>query len=91
MCVIMGRLVVLSVFMLVFGATSTTAQTGQDERCADFTGQAHGLCTAAISNGCFDGVESRACENGVGPAFVQFISRAGVSSSKDNKNKHLSR
>jgi hypothetical protein len=63
MIAIIGRLVVLSVFMLVFGVTSTTAQTGQDERCADFTGQAHGLCTAAVSEGCFDAIESQACDD----------------------------
>ena len=63
MIAIVARLGVLSVFMLVLGVTSTTAQTGQDERCADFTGQAHGLCTAAVSEGCFDGVESQACDD----------------------------
>ncbi len=57
-----GRLVVLSVFMLVLEVTSTRAQTGQDERCAAFSGQAHGLCTAAVAAGCFAGVESQACD-----------------------------
>jgi hypothetical protein len=63
MITIVGHLVVLSVFMLVLGVTSTTAQTGQDERCSAYTGQAHGLCTAAVSEGCFDGVESQICDN----------------------------
>jgi hypothetical protein len=57
-----GRLVVLSVFMLVLGVTSTRAQTGQDERCASYSGQAHGLCTSAVAAGCFDGVVSQACD-----------------------------
>jgi hypothetical protein len=60
---ILGSLVVLSVFMLVFGVATPMAQTGQDDRCADYTEQAHGLCTAAVANGCFDGAESQACEN----------------------------
>ena len=46
---IFGNIVVLSVFMIMFGATSTTAQTGQDERCSGYRGQAHGLCTAAVA------------------------------------------
>jgi hypothetical protein len=64
MIAIVGRLVVLSVFMLVLGVTRTTAQTGRDERCAAYTGQAHGLCTAAVSEGCFDpGVASQECDD----------------------------
>jgi hypothetical protein len=59
---IVGRLVVLSVCMLVFGVTSTRAQTGQDSRCAGYSGQAHGLCTAAVAAGCFDGVQSPDCD-----------------------------
>jgi hypothetical protein len=59
---IVGRLVVLSVFMLVLGVPSTPAQTGQDERCSAFTRQAKGLCTAAVSEGCFDGVQSQECD-----------------------------
>jgi hypothetical protein len=59
---ILGNLVVLSVFMLVFGATSTSAQPGKDPRCSEFTGQAYVLCTAAVSLGCFDGVESHTCD-----------------------------
>jgi hypothetical protein len=59
---IIGRLVMLSVCMLVFGGTRTLAQTGQDARCAAYTGQAHGLCTAAVANGCFDGVQSPDCD-----------------------------
>jgi hypothetical protein len=47
----------------LLGVTSTTAQTGQDERCAAFTRQAHGLYLAAVSEGCFDGVESQACDD----------------------------
>jgi hypothetical protein len=62
MIVIVGRLVVLSVFMLVLGATSTKARNSQDERCEAFTKQAHGICRKAVKKGCFDGVESRACE-----------------------------
>src|SRR5688500_14149449 len=63
MIAIVDRLVVLSVFMLVVGVTSTTAKTGQDERCADFTGKAKRLCMAAVSEGCFDGVDSQACND----------------------------
>ena len=63
MSAIIGSLVVLSVFMLLLGATTAQAQMGEDPRCAMFTGQAHGLCTSALANGCFDGVESNACEN----------------------------
>jgi len=59
---IVGRLVMLSVCMLVFGVMSTQAQTGQDSRCAGYSGQAHGLCTAAVANGCFDGVQSPDCD-----------------------------
>ena len=60
---LVGRLIVLSVCMLVFGVTSTRAQTGQDSRCAGYSGQAHGLCTAAVSEGCFDpGVQSPDCD-----------------------------
>src|SRR5688500_16729413 len=59
---ILGNIVVLSVFMLVLEATSTSAQPGEDPRCSDFTGQAYVLCTAAVSLGCFDGVESHACD-----------------------------
>jgi len=66
MIAIVGRLVVLSGFLLVFGVTSTPAQTGvppgQDPRCANFSGQAKGLCTAAVANGCFDGVQSPDCD-----------------------------
>jgi hypothetical protein len=60
---IVGRLVVLSVFMLGLGVPSTPAQTGQDERCAAYRGQAHGLCTAAVAEGCFDGVQSPECDD----------------------------
>jgi hypothetical protein len=60
---ILGSLIVLSGFMLVFGVTTTMAQTGQDEDCLDYTGKARGLCTAAISEGCFDGVESQECDD----------------------------
>ena len=59
---IVGRLVVLSVCMLVCGVTSTPAQTGQDPRCANFSGQAKGLCTAAVAAGCFEGVQSPDCD-----------------------------
>ena len=59
---IVGGLVVLSVFMLVLGVPSTPAQTGQDARCADYAGQAKDLCTAAVSEGCFDGVQSQECD-----------------------------
>ena len=59
---IVSRLVVLSVCMLVVGSTRTLAQTGQDTRCAAYSGQAHGLCTAAVANGCFDGVQSPDCD-----------------------------
>jgi hypothetical protein len=62
MIAIVGRLVVLSGFLVVCGVTSTPAQTGQDARCAGYSGQAHGLCTAAVSEGCFDGVQSPDCE-----------------------------
>src|SRR5215510_119618 len=58
-----GCLVVLSMFLLVFGVPSTPAQTGQDARCAAYTGKAHGLCTAAVANGCFDGVQSPDCDD----------------------------
>jgi hypothetical protein len=49
--------------MLLLGVPSTPAQTGQDARCAAFSGQAHGLCTAAVSEGCFDGVQSPDCDD----------------------------
>lgn len=62
MIALVGRLVVLSVCMLVFGVTSTRAQTGQDARCANFSGQAKGLCTAAVAAGCFEGVQSPDCD-----------------------------
>jgi hypothetical protein len=58
---IVGRLVVLSVCMLVIGVQSPPAQTGKDALCSEFTGQAHGLCTAAVANGCFDDDQSPAC------------------------------
>ena len=60
---ILGSLVVLSVFVLVFGTTTTMAQPGQDERCSEYTRQAKGLCTAAVANGCFDGEESQECDD----------------------------
>ena len=60
---ILGSLVVLSVFVLVFGTTTPMAQPGQDERCSEYAGQAKGLCTAAVANGCFDGEESQECED----------------------------
>ena len=60
---ILDSLVVLSVFMLVFGATTPMAQTGQDERCSEYTRQAKGLCTAAVSEGCFGGEESQECDD----------------------------
>jgi hypothetical protein len=60
---IVGRLAVLSVFMLLLGVTSTQAQrTGQDPRCANFSGQAKGLCTAAVAAGCFESVQSPDCD-----------------------------
>src|SRR5262245_7543425 len=59
---LVGRVVVLSVCMLVCGVTSTPAQTGQDPRCANFSGQAQGLCTAAVAAGCFEGVQSPDCD-----------------------------
>jgi hypothetical protein len=59
---IVGRLVMLSGFLLVCGVTSVPAQTGQDPRCEEFSGQAKGLCTAAVSNGCFEGVQSPDCD-----------------------------
>ena len=60
---IVGRLAVLSVFMLLLGVTSTQAQsTGLDPRCANFSGQAKGLCTAAVAAGCFEGVQSPDCD-----------------------------
>jgi hypothetical protein len=60
---IIGSLVVLSVFMLIVGATAAQAQTGQDPRCDGFTRQPFGLCVAAVSEGCFDSVESDACDD----------------------------
>jgi len=60
---LVGHLVMLSVCMLICGVPSTRAQTGQDARCAAFSGQAHGLCTAAVANGCFDGVQSPTCDD----------------------------
>jgi hypothetical protein len=53
----------LSALLLLAGFAPARAQTGQDPRCTTFTGQAHGLCTAAVSEGCFDGVESQECED----------------------------
>jgi hypothetical protein len=60
---IIGSLVVLSVFMLIVGATAAQAQTGQDPRCDGFTRQPFGLCVAAVSEGCIDSVESDACDD----------------------------
>lgn len=62
MIAILGSLVVLSVFMLLLGATTAETQTGKDERCNGLTRQARGLCTAAVSEGCFDGEESDECD-----------------------------
>jgi len=62
MMALVGRLAVLSVCMLVFGVTNMPAQTGQDPRCANFSGQATGLCTAAVAAGCFEGVQSPDCD-----------------------------
>jgi hypothetical protein len=60
----MGSLVVLSGFMLLLlGATPAQAETGQDPRCDGYTGIAMGLCTAAVSEGCFDGVVSADCDD----------------------------
>src|SRR5262245_51580833 len=60
---LVGRLVVLSVCLFVGGVTSTTAQPAEDPRCAAFTGQAYGLCTAAVAAGCFVAQESQACDD----------------------------
>jgi hypothetical protein len=59
---IVGGLLVLSLILLLTGATPAHAQPGQDTRCAGFSGQARGLCTAAVSAGCFDGVQSQGCD-----------------------------
>ena len=62
MIAILGSLVVLSVFMLLLGATTTETQTGRDERCNGWAGQVRALCMAAVSEGCFDGEESDECD-----------------------------
>ena len=56
-----GVRIVLAVVLSILMATLAQAQTGQDQRCEGFTGQAKGLCTAAVSEGCFDGVQSQEC------------------------------
>ena len=59
--------VMISVLSIGFWLTLSmhqvaSAQPGKDPRCSEFTGQAYVLCTAAVSLGCFDGVESHACD-----------------------------
>jgi len=54
---LVGRLVVLSALLLVFGATSARA----DEPCTSYTGRAKRHCAQAVAAGCFDGVQSPDC------------------------------
>jgi len=60
MLALVGRLVLLSVFLLVCGGTRTPAHAAQDP-CAPYTGDAHRVCAAAVTAGCFAGVQSSTC------------------------------
>jgi hypothetical protein len=59
---IVGGLLILSLILLLTGATPAQAQPGRADLCAGFSGPARGLCTAAVSAGCFEGVQSQDCD-----------------------------
>jgi hypothetical protein len=58
---LVGRLVVLSVFLLVFVVPSTPAHADQNA-CALYTGDAQRICAAAVAARCFADAHSPACD-----------------------------